>query len=245
MREGLLPADRLEFARAAFGPGLAPQRPRQPRRGVLLHDPRGALGADHALVQRVVGVAVDVAYLAVAQVHADAAAAGAHVARGLAHLGMRSRALHLRGGISSLRGHDLPDFDGTHLGSPSPRRGIPHPDPRDCPELDGGGAVEPVQHQHQAQSRHDEEYRPEQPEDQRHGEEEGAHAGGEVAAGDIQAVGYALRGELGWLQGPGTFTMKTTWLASRIAIAKAKNATMKSASRHITLKTHSSAVLDP
>jgi hypothetical protein len=51
--------------------------------------PDAALGADHALVERVVGVAVDVADLAVAQVHADAAAAGAHVARGRLDLGVR------------------------------------------------------------------------------------------------------------------------------------------------------------
>ncbi len=84
--EGLLPLDLLEIAGAALG-ALAPlERLGQPRRRVLLHDARRALGADHALVQRVVGVAVDVADLAVAQVHANAAAAGAHVAGGVAGL---------------------------------------------------------------------------------------------------------------------------------------------------------------
>src|SRR5690606_33522456 len=41
-----------------------------------------ALGADHALVHRVRGVALQVADGAIAQPHLDAAAAGAHVARG-------------------------------------------------------------------------------------------------------------------------------------------------------------------
>ena len=79
--------DRLEVAGAALGAGAAPQGARQPRGRVLLHDPRGALGADHALVEGVLGIAVDVAHLAVAQVHADAAAARAHVARGGLDLG--------------------------------------------------------------------------------------------------------------------------------------------------------------
>ena len=81
-REGALPRDRLELAGAALAPGLPQQRPGQPRRRLLLHDPRGSLGADHAAVDRMVRVAVDVAQLAVAQVHPDAAPAGAHVAGG-------------------------------------------------------------------------------------------------------------------------------------------------------------------
>ncbi len=89
--EGALPRDRLELAGAARTAGFAQERLRQARRRDLLHDPRGALGADHALVQRVLGVAVDVAQLAVAQVHADAAAAGAHVARGGLDLVDRAR----------------------------------------------------------------------------------------------------------------------------------------------------------
>ena len=80
-RERLLPRDLDEVPGAAFGAGLAHQRLGEPRRRVLLHDPRRTLGADHAVVQRVVGIAVDVPDLAVAQVHADAAAARAHVAR--------------------------------------------------------------------------------------------------------------------------------------------------------------------
>jgi hypothetical protein len=54
--EGLLPLDFLEFAGTAIGAGLALERLQQARRGVLLHDPRRTLGADHALVQRVVGL---------------------------------------------------------------------------------------------------------------------------------------------------------------------------------------------
>ena len=70
-------------------PGLRLSGPREARRRVLLHDAARALGADHALVERVLGIAVDVAHLAVAQVHADAAAARAHVARGGLDLGAR------------------------------------------------------------------------------------------------------------------------------------------------------------
>src|SRR5690606_23607968 len=55
-------------------------------RRIVLHDPRGALGAEHALVHRVVAVSFDVADAAVLQAHVDAAAAGAHVAGGLLDL---------------------------------------------------------------------------------------------------------------------------------------------------------------
>jgi hypothetical protein len=80
--ERALPGDRLELAGAALAARLAQQRLRQARRRHLLHDAGAALGADHPLVDRVVGIAVDVADLSLAQVHPDAAAAGAHVARG-------------------------------------------------------------------------------------------------------------------------------------------------------------------
>ena len=63
-----------------------PQRLGQPRRRILLHDARRTLGADHALVERVVRIAVDVAHLTVAQMHEDAATAGEHVAGGLLDL---------------------------------------------------------------------------------------------------------------------------------------------------------------
>jgi hypothetical protein len=46
----------------------------------MLHDAGAALAADHAAIDRMVLVAVDVADLAILDVHIDAAAAGAHVA---------------------------------------------------------------------------------------------------------------------------------------------------------------------
>ncbi len=101
-RERLFPRDRLELGAAALGAGLAPQRLGQARGRILLHDARRALGADHALVQRVVGVAVDVAQLPVLQVHADAAAAGAHVAGGVLDLARRRR--RGRGGVMQRSG---------------------------------------------------------------------------------------------------------------------------------------------
>ncbi len=48
---------------------------------ILLHDPGGTLGAENALVHGMIGVALEIADLAVAQVNAHAAAAGTHVAR--------------------------------------------------------------------------------------------------------------------------------------------------------------------
>ena len=91
--ERLVPGDRLELARAALGAGLAPQRARQARGRLLLHDAARALGADHALVERVRRVAFDVAHVAVAHVHADAAAARAHVAGGGLHFGGHAASL--------------------------------------------------------------------------------------------------------------------------------------------------------
>ena len=83
---GFFPRDGLELGRSPLAAGLAQQGLRQPRGRDLFHDARGALGANHALVERVVWVAVDVAHLgavvALAQMHADAAAAGAHIASG-------------------------------------------------------------------------------------------------------------------------------------------------------------------
>jgi hypothetical protein len=85
--ERFVPRDRLEFARAALGARLPSQRAGEARGRHLLHDAACALGADHALVERVLGVALDVAQFPVAQVHADAAAARAHVAGGGLDLG--------------------------------------------------------------------------------------------------------------------------------------------------------------
>jgi hypothetical protein len=84
--EGLVPGDGLELAGAALGAGLAAQGLGEPRRRVLLHDAGRTLGADHTLIEGVIGIALDIAYLAVAQGHADAAATGAHVAGGVLDL---------------------------------------------------------------------------------------------------------------------------------------------------------------
>ena len=79
----LVPGDLPELARAALAHAL--QRRPEPRRRVLRHDAGRALAAEHALVHRVVRVALDVADAAVLQVDFDAAAAGAHVAGGALH----------------------------------------------------------------------------------------------------------------------------------------------------------------
>ncbi len=95
-RKRLIPADRLESARSARPDPL--QRVLQPAGRGDLHDAAGALGAEHALVHRVIAVALNIAYAARAQMHVDAAAAGAHVAGGLAHLirnGGRQRNMRL------------------------------------------------------------------------------------------------------------------------------------------------------
>ena len=76
----LVPGDFRKLARAARPDAL--ERSAQPRRRGLRHDAGRALAADHALVDWVVAVAVDVADSTVLQVHPDAAAAGAHVAGG-------------------------------------------------------------------------------------------------------------------------------------------------------------------
>ena len=76
----LLPFDFLEVAAAALA--SAQQGLVEAGRGVVVHDAGGTLAAQHALVDRMVGVALDVADAAVLQVDADAAAAGAHVAGG-------------------------------------------------------------------------------------------------------------------------------------------------------------------
>ena len=103
----VIPADLDEFARAAFRAGLPPQRFREARRGILLHDSGAALGADHPLVDRMIRVPLDVADLAVAHMHADAAAAGAHVAGRV--LGFRRGARQRRGQgvVERWRGHRL------------------------------------------------------------------------------------------------------------------------------------------
>ncbi len=89
-RERLLPFDLAELGGAALADPL--QGLGQAGGCVVLHDPGRALGAEHAAVDRVVAVALDVADLAVPEMHLDAAAAGAHVAgRGLDLVGDRRR----------------------------------------------------------------------------------------------------------------------------------------------------------
>jgi cysteine synthase len=73
-----VPFDFLELAGTAFAD--AQQRLRKPGRAVMVHDPGRALGAQNAAVDRVVLVAFDIANAAVAQMHANAATASAHVA---------------------------------------------------------------------------------------------------------------------------------------------------------------------
>jgi hypothetical protein len=79
-RHGLVPLDLTELARAALAD--AQERLVQPCRGVVLHDSRRALRAQHAAIDRVRGITLDVADAAVAQPDLDAATAGAHVAGG-------------------------------------------------------------------------------------------------------------------------------------------------------------------
>ncbi len=83
-RQRLLPGDHLE------GPGPARPHPAQRRAEAAgrghLHDPRRPFGTEDALVDRMVPVALDVGDLSRLHVHVDAAAAGTHVAGGLADL---------------------------------------------------------------------------------------------------------------------------------------------------------------
>ena len=94
-RGRLVPGNLLELARAARP--NPQQRLPQPRGRVVLHDAGRALAAQHALVDRMIAVAVDVADLAVLQVHPNAATAGAHVTGGgLDFVGGRLRQRHFR-----------------------------------------------------------------------------------------------------------------------------------------------------
>ena len=64
--KGFVPANRLELGVTALGARLSPQRLRQPRGGVLLHDARCTLGTNHALIQRVIGIAFDITHFTIA-----------------------------------------------------------------------------------------------------------------------------------------------------------------------------------
>ena len=102
---GLVPTHLDELARAALRARLAHEWLREPGRRILLHDPRAALGADHPLVDRMIRVPLDVADFAVPHVHADAAAAGAHVAGGVLRLRRRARQRGGEGIVQGRGGH--------------------------------------------------------------------------------------------------------------------------------------------
>ena len=121
--ERLVPAHLDELAGAAFGAGLAHERLREPGGRVLLHDPRAALGADHAVVQRMVGIAFDVADFAVAQVDAYAAAARAHVACGVPGLRHGARQRRSEGVVEGHRGHGVERAGPPAPGAAAPARG--------------------------------------------------------------------------------------------------------------------------
>ena len=91
--KSLFPRDHIKLTRAALAARLAQQGLRQARRRDLLHDARCTLGANHAFIERVIRVAIDVAHLgpilAAPQMHANAAATRAHVAGGALDLGIR------------------------------------------------------------------------------------------------------------------------------------------------------------
>src|SRR5690606_7952588 len=110
----LVPLDLDKLATAALAHTL--QRFLQPRRRVVLHDPGRALGAEHALVHRMIGIALDVAQAAVLDVDADAAAAGAHVAGGgLDAVAHRLAEIEFRvshGGIGGVGAKGSPDCTG-------------------------------------------------------------------------------------------------------------------------------------
>ena len=90
--KSLFPSDHVKLTRTALAATLAQQGLRQARGRDLLHDARRALGADYALIERVLWVAIDIAHLgaivALAQMHTNAAATSTHVAGGALDLGI-------------------------------------------------------------------------------------------------------------------------------------------------------------
>ncbi len=80
--ECLRPFDGFKGRVTAIAPWDSPQGFRNSGGRLLLHDSRRPFGADHTLVERVFGVAVDVTNLAVTEVHPNATATCAHVAGG-------------------------------------------------------------------------------------------------------------------------------------------------------------------
>jgi len=97
-RQRLVPFDLPEFAAPALTG--AQQRFHQTGGRIMLHDAGRAFGAQHTAIDRVIAVTLDIADLrlavfAGAQMHIDAAAAGAHVAGGLSDVvGHMRRKVH-------------------------------------------------------------------------------------------------------------------------------------------------------
>ena len=94
--QGLVPLDFAELAGTALT--RAQQRLAQSRGRIMLLDPGRTLGADHAAIDRVLRIAIDVADAAVLQVHADAATACAHVTRRRLDL-VSSRRVQVEGSV--------------------------------------------------------------------------------------------------------------------------------------------------
>ena len=80
----LIPGNLGIFAGTAWPDAL--QRGLQARGAILRHDAGAALAAEHALIHRMIGIAFNIAHPPILQVHANAAATGAHVAGGGFHL---------------------------------------------------------------------------------------------------------------------------------------------------------------
>jgi len=77
-RQRLVPLDLDEFAPASLADSF--QRLSEPRRRDLLHDAGRALGAEDAIVDRMIRIALDMRHVPVANRYRNAASTGAHVA---------------------------------------------------------------------------------------------------------------------------------------------------------------------
>ena len=104
----LVPLDLAEFARSPLA--CSKQRLGQLCRSVLVHDARTTLGAQHTLVDRMIGIALDVTDRTVLQVDPDTAAAGTHVTgRGLHLVGhLRRQGDVLAHGLEGVKAHLSP-----------------------------------------------------------------------------------------------------------------------------------------
>ena len=72
-------SSQLISSNAAFSSFFAAQGLCQSSGGILLHDAGRTLGANDAVIQRVVRITVDITYLTVAEMYAHATATSAHV----------------------------------------------------------------------------------------------------------------------------------------------------------------------